>query len=159
MGALIPLTAVGEDGKRRSFGIATGKLTNNARYTNYRRGKIFFVIRYGKKQFLRCTIWDDSPFFNTARRLEKGDTVLVFGEYVSAIYDGRDKETGEIVAKEAYDLYVEFLVPAIVVADPNAYAADFLRAEDPFEYSEDLPVRSSEYEAADYGGGDDGGDG
>lgn len=137
MGALIPvaLPMASNEKVRKSFGILTGTLVYDAKVTNFRRMKVSLIVKYGRRQYMRCTVFGDNVFFNTARRLLAGDTVMVMGEYKAQSYMKNDKETGTQVPKEAYDLYVEFLMPAALVADPNEYAKQYeedFNNQDPF---------------------------
>lgn len=108
------------DGSGRKFADCAvwGALTLDAKEICLKKPKVEFRVRYRKKTFLHCVVWEDSPFYETARKLRMGDLVYVLGTYVKTQYSTRN---GEL--KERYELNVGFMIPGTSIYDEGAVTA------------------------------------
>ena len=148
-GAIIPIPEREEGGRggRASSALLWGEIVNEPRpflENTRKRGqllKIILLLRLGKKQFQRLHIPSDSPFYLTARALEKGDRIIVTGTYTE--HDGvRKKDQVQIVVR---DFYPGFLVPMLAVTDPDGWRARLCNTPDPL-YEKDQILTEKEAE-------------
>lgn len=115
-----PMGWMDDEGKRYCNIFAIGPLTRDAEEKCYKKAKVSFCIKYGKDGFLNCDVWEDSPFFQMARCLEKGEMVAVFGTYKESEYMTKHHER-----KTSFDTSVQFLWPASAIVDPYNYTKLF----------------------------------
>ena len=122
-------------GRRYADCTVWGTVTLDAKEVCLRKPKIEFRVKYRKKQFIHCNVWEGSPFYDVARRLKMGDWVEVKGTYVKTQYSVR---SGEM--KERYELNVGFLIPGLAIYDEGALTAHRVmqfKEPDPFESADD----------------------
>ena len=138
---------------RRASAVVWGTMTTDAEShtNNTRKGKrnvVSFRIRLKRKQFIRCTVYQNSPFFETAQNLRAGDSVLVAGPLTAWTYTKRGDTEADDERKISLDLYPLFILPqsllqaAGVCQQPDpVYGADY----DPTEF-EDEPPENDRYD-------------
>ena len=104
--------------RKSSFCLAIGNVTRDAKETCHSKPKVAFGLAYAKKQFINeCIAWDGSPFYETAKRLEYGDRVLVAG-----ILSEKDYVNSSGERNTSRELNIGFLVPAAVITDGFGFA-------------------------------------
>lgn len=71
-----------------------GKVTRDADVRQNNKGsKVKFSVCYGKKKYMDCEAWSDSPVGAAAACLEAGDYIGVAGTYRSWEYNGKNYST------------------------------------------------------------------
>lgn len=118
-------------GRKYADCMVWGTLTLDAKESCLKKPKIEFRVRYRKKQFLHCVIWEGSPFYETARTLRMGDLVIIIGQMIKSTYIVKNG-----VQKERYELNVNFIIPGLSIYDigaVNAHRVAKFKDPDPFE--------------------------
>lgn len=96
--------------RRRCPAIAWGAVTDDVynREANTKNGKnryVQFRIRLKKKEFIRCTIYANNPFYWAAQRLKKGDFVFIAGRLTAWSYTNNEGQS-----KISIDTYPQFIL-------------------------------------------------
>ena len=117
-------------GKKYADCMVWGTLTLDAKEICLKKPKVEFRVRYRRKQFLHCVVWEESPFYEQARKLRMGDWVYITGTYTKTQYSTRNG-----VLKERYELTAGFLIPGTAIYDEGALTAHKMarfKGPDPF---------------------------
>ena len=79
--------------------LLTGKLARDPELKTTSKGnKTKFSVAYGKKKYMDCEVWTDSPAGELAGCLEKGDTVLLTGSHRSWEYNEKTYHSVDVDA-------------------------------------------------------------
>jgi single-stranded DNA-binding protein len=79
--------------------LMTGKITRDPELKVTNKGnKTKFSVAYGKKKYMDCEVWSDSPAGELAGCLEKGDTVLLTGSHRSWEYNDKTYHSVDVDA-------------------------------------------------------------
>ena len=102
--------------RRRCPSIAWGSVTDDVfvHENNTKGGPVRFLqfrIRLKRKEFIRCTFYNDNPFYWAARGLRKGDFVFVAGKLCAWSYTNKDNEH-----KIAIDIYPQFILTQEIIS-------------------------------------------
>ena len=159
-GVIIPIPMEDGPGMRTCGAAIWGKVIGQPRITDEKtrkggRKRLDLLMRTvntrganGEAQrgkYQRCYITSESMFFWILHAVEKGDTILLFGEYQEKEYYPKKKKVRDVEDLElkiARDFLIQFAIPAQLVVDPVAYLQRFTtEADEHYGYEDpDLAV-------------------
>lgn len=117
----------------------TGKVTREPKIQTTSKGDhVKFSIAYGKKKYMDCDAWADSPAGEVAACLEVGDMVMITGTHRSWEYNDK---TYQSITVDGIFLQTTPLAPSVPNA-PSPAAKEAVQAgsfEDLDDEDEELP--------------------
>lgn len=109
--------------------LVCGKVTRDAETRQNNHGtKVKFTVAYGKKKYMDCESWLDSPVGSVAACLEAGDQIGVAGTHRSWEYNG--KTYSSVDADMVFSLAGASSAPSAASAEPSSTTFEELADDD-----------------------------
>lgn len=124
--------------KRECFALVWGTVTNDTApmFYNSKKGKkarCCFRIRLERKKFVRCTIYQENPFYWNAIRLKRNEVAGVCGRLIAYTYTNADGE--EKIGIDCFPMFMFSQKPGEPTPEEIDLAADMMYGDD----DEDAP--------------------